>query len=235
MAVGVEIGVLIVSGGVPRVAPLEALTARRHVEVESQRRGSVSITPRRRADGCRIHILRDAEYVVVVSGFLLGEQREFVIPQRKCFDRRQEKAGDGKGSAHDLKPRAGAALRAADRSHSRLRSKTRFALQESISQACHGALEMGSGSAKASCESGFDRSRPFTRHTATCGDARWRSRRAAPPIQWPNCRAPGLGPWAPGRAWDWRSGRISPRPSPCRRLPPRGLPATATRRRRRAG
>src|SRR5437660_10618555 len=31
-------------------------------------------------------------------------------------------------------------------------------------QACHGALEMGSGLAKASCKSGFECLRPFTRH-----------------------------------------------------------------------
>src|SRR5439155_138105 len=155
MAVGVEIGVLIVSGGVPRIAPLEALTARRHVKVEPERRGAVRITPRRRPDGRRIQILRDAEYVIVVSGFFLCEQRELVIPQCKCFRRRKEKAGDGNYPAHDSKPKIGVATGPAHQSHGRLRWKTGFDLLEFMPQACHGALEMGSGSAKASCESGF--------------------------------------------------------------------------------
>jgi len=55
-------------------------------------------------------------------------------------------------------------------------------------QACHGALEMGSGPARASCKSGFDRLRSFTPHYNDIRDARWRSRRAAPPTLWPNCR-----------------------------------------------
>src|SRR2546423_458195 len=117
MAVGVEIGVLIVSGGVPRIAPLEALTARWHVEAEPERRGEVGITRRRRSYDLGRQILRHAEYVVVVGGFLLGEQRELVIPQCKCFGRRKEKTGDGNHPARDSKPRAGGAPGTTHRSH----------------------------------------------------------------------------------------------------------------------
>ena len=52
----------------------------------------------------------------------------------------------------------------AHQSHGRLRWRTGFDLQEFMPQACHGALEMGRGSVKASCESDSDDWRPFTRH-----------------------------------------------------------------------
>ena len=88
------------------------------------------------------------------------------------------------------------ALRAADRSHGRLKRKTGFSLQEPMPQACHGALEMDSGSAKASCESGFDRSRPFTRHHS---DMRRRAMAIAPSSPANTvAQLPGSGTVGPG-------------------------------------
>src|SRR5258708_38207084 len=115
---------------------------------------------------------------MVGGGVVRGERGEFVIPKGKCFRRRKRKAGDGKGPTYDSKPKAGAALGAAHRSHGRLRSESGFGPQESMPQACHGALEMDSGSARASCEQVLTARVPSRVITPTCGDARWRSRPA---------------------------------------------------------
>src|SRR5258706_15004134 len=109
VAVEVQIGKSVEADGIPRVISLETLAAHRHVEVESERRRTISVAPRCPADcGCRIHVLRDAEYIVVASDFLFGEQLEFVVPQCKCFRSRQEKSGDGDCHAYDWNPKASA-------------------------------------------------------------------------------------------------------------------------------
>src|SRR5258708_29677994 len=78
-----------------------------------------------------ILILRNAEYIIVASDFFLDEKFKLVIPQRKCFRRRQEKSGDGNYAARDSKAETGSPLRAAAWSHFRLGRMTKLGRRES--------------------------------------------------------------------------------------------------------